>query len=154
MVLVWLAKGDTYAQLAAHFGVSTDTAWRYVGEGIEVLAARAPGLEATIEAAGEDRRLLLDGTLIPTWRCTALATGTNSDPLYSGKHHDHGMNVQGLTDATGELALLGEARPGSTHDLTAAPARGAWRGRSWPEPIATARQSAWRAVVHESAREE
>jgi hypothetical protein len=44
MVLVYLAKGDTFAQLGAHFGVSTDTAWRYVNEGIDVLAARAPNL--------------------------------------------------------------------------------------------------------------
>jgi hypothetical protein len=28
LLLVWLAKGDTFAQLAAHFGVCTDTAWR------------------------------------------------------------------------------------------------------------------------------
>lgn len=120
MLLVWLAKGDTFAQLAAHFAVSTDTAWRYVTEGVDVLAERAPTLTEALATAGEGRRLLLDGTLIPTWRCGAQATETNPDPLYNAKHREHGMNVQALTDTTGELIFLGEARPGSTHDVTAA----------------------------------
>ncbi|MHC0429973.1 transposase family protein [Streptomyces sp. O3] len=124
MVLVHLAHGDTFAQLGSHFGVSTDTAWRYVNEGIDVLAACAPDLAEAVKAAGHKRRLLLDGTLIRTWRCAGLATETNDDPLYSGKHHDHGVNVQGLTGADGELAYLGRARPGSTTDLPAARAEG------------------------------
>ncbi|MFD7282964.1 transposase family protein [Streptomyces sp. NPDC059862] len=44
--------------------------------------------------------------------------------MYSGKHHDHGVNVQGLTSTGGVLLYLGEARPGSTHELTAARADG------------------------------
>ncbi|MDK1477088.1 transposase family protein [Streptomyces sp. 549] len=124
MVLVYLAKGDTFAQLGAHFGVSTDTAWRYVNEGIDVLAAHAPDLSDAVTASGTRRRLLLDGTLIRTWRCAGLATETNPDPLYSGKHHDHGVNVQALTGQDGTLAFLGEARPGSTNDLPAARADG------------------------------
>ncbi|MFZ3475720.1 transposase family protein [Streptomyces sp. 4.24] len=124
MFLVWMSKGDTYAQLGAHFGVSTDTAWRYVNEGVEVLAAYAPDLQDAVQAARPERRLLLDGTLIRTWRCGAVTTKTNSDPLFSGKHRDHGMNVQALTGTAGDLVFLGEARPGSTHDLTAARADG------------------------------
>jgi len=124
MLLVWFAKGDTFAQLAAHFGVCTDTAWRYVNEGIDALAVLAPTLDGAVEAAGPERRLLLDGTLIPTWRCAALATETNPDPLYNAKHRDHGMNLQALTTTTGELVFLGQARPGSTADITAARACG------------------------------
>ncbi|MGW1871188.1 helix-turn-helix domain-containing protein [Streptomyces mauvecolor] len=41
MVLVWFAKGDTFAQLGSHFRVSTDTAWRYVNEAVDVLAPLA-----------------------------------------------------------------------------------------------------------------
>ncbi|MFJ4487434.1 transposase family protein [Streptomyces diastaticus] len=124
MVLVWMAKGDTFAQLAAHFGVATDTAWRYVNEGLDALAPLAPTLEEALAASGEERRLLLDGTLIPTCCCAAVATEVNPDPLYSGKHRDHGMNVQALTTPEGELIFLGQARPGSTHDLSAARADG------------------------------
>ncbi|MFD7547874.1 transposase family protein [Streptomyces sp. NPDC059816] len=131
MVLVWMAKGDTLAQLAAHFGVATDTAWRYVNEGLDALAPLTPTLEQALSASGEERRPLLDGTLIPTRRCTAVATEVNPDPLYSGKHRDHGMNVQALTTTEGELVFLGRARPGSIHDLSAA------RTASWtrsPQP--------------------
>ncbi|WP_329166954.1 hypothetical protein OHB49_42775 (plasmid) [Streptomyces sp. NBC_01717] len=55
--------------------------------GITALAPLAPTLEEAIAGPGEDRCLLLDGTLIPTWRCVGLATEANPDPLYSGKHH-------------------------------------------------------------------
>lgn len=124
MLLVWLSTGESFPRVAAHFGVSTDTAWRYVHEGVDVLAEQAPSLGEAIAAAGKERRLLLDGTLIPTWRCSTMGTQTNADPLYSGKHHRHGMNVQALTNLCGDLVFLGEARVGCTHDLTAARADG------------------------------
>lgn len=124
MLLVRLAKGGTFAQLGAHFGVSTDTAWRYVSEGIALLAPLAPSLTDALDASGDERRLLLDGTLLTAWRCHTIGTKDNPDPLYSGKHKDHGLNVQALTSTAGDLLFLGEARPGSTHDLTAARADG------------------------------
>jgi hypothetical protein len=120
LTLVWFAKGDTYAELGAHFGVSTDTAWRYVGDTIDALVSLAPTLADAIDACGEQRRLLLDGTLIRTWRCAALATDANPDPLFNGKHRCHGLNVQALSTPGGELVFLGQARPGSVHDLAAA----------------------------------
>ncbi|WP_093804099.1 transposase family protein [Streptomyces sp. Wb2n-11] len=122
--LVRMTKGDTFEQPGKHFGTSTDTAWRYVDEAVEALAALTPTLEQVLAASGERRRPLLDGTLIPAWRRTTVATGQNPDPLYSGKHRDHGVNVQALAAPEGELVLLGGARPGSTHDLTAARADG------------------------------
>ncbi|MGQ5597281.1 transposase family protein [Streptomyces sp. ESR1.13] len=120
VLLVYLAKGDTFAQLGGHFGIGPETARRYVNEGLQALAPLAPTLADGLDAAGPERRLLLDSTLIPTWRCAALATEANGDPLYNSKHRDHGMTVQALTDTTGELVFLGEARPGATHDLTGA----------------------------------
>ncbi|MHC5905444.1 transposase family protein [Streptomyces sp. S6] len=63
-------------------------------------------------------------TPIPTRRCAAVATAANPDPLYSGKHRDHGIDVQALTTTDGELVFLGRARPGSTHGLSAARADG------------------------------
>jgi hypothetical protein len=95
-----------------------------VTEGVDVLAERTPTLAEALTAAGEQRRLLLDGTLTPTWRCGAQATDANPDPLYNAKHREHGINIQTLTDTTGELVFLDEARPGSTHDVTAARADG------------------------------
>ncbi len=39
MTLVYLRKGETYAELGAGFAVSTTTAWRYVNETVDLLAA-------------------------------------------------------------------------------------------------------------------
>src|ERR1700750_1209313 len=44
LVLVYLRKGETFAELAAGFGVGTTTAWRYAGETVARLAARPPKL--------------------------------------------------------------------------------------------------------------
>jgi hypothetical protein len=124
MTLVWLVKDATYEQLAADFAVGVGTAHEYVNDTIDQLAHLAPALSDALGAAGPQRRLLLDGTLVPTWRCAALATEANTDPLYNGKHHEHGMAVQALTDIGGELVFLGEARPGCMHDLAEARADG------------------------------
>jgi Helix-turn-helix of DDE superfamily endonuclease len=52
LVLVHLRKGDTFAALAAGFGVGTATAWRYVHEAVASLAAPAPKLDTALAAAG------------------------------------------------------------------------------------------------------
>ena len=44
LVLAYLRKGETFAELAAGFGVGTATAWRYVTETVALLAARSPKL--------------------------------------------------------------------------------------------------------------
>jgi Helix-turn-helix of DDE superfamily endonuclease len=44
LVLACLRKGETFSELAAGFEVGTATAWRYVNETVELLAARAPKL--------------------------------------------------------------------------------------------------------------
>ncbi|GAA1162727.1 hypothetical protein F4556_000470 [Kitasatospora gansuensis] len=41
-------------------------------------------------------------------------------PNYSGKHHRHGLHVLALTDEKGRLIRISAARPGRTHDITAA----------------------------------
>ncbi|GAA2632398.1 transposase family protein [Streptomyces vastus] len=60
--------------------------------------------------------VLIDGTLIPTQR----RTGTENRPNYSGKHHRHGLHFLALTDERGRLIWISAARPGRTHDITAA----------------------------------
>lgn len=68
LVLRWFRDRTDVAALAWDAGISVSTGYRYLHEGIDVLAARAPdlpGLLAERRAAGPGY-LLLDGTLIPT----------------------------------------------------------------------------------------
>ena len=51
LVLAYLRKGETFAELAAGFGIGTTTAWRYVNETVELLAARAPKLRTAVRDA-------------------------------------------------------------------------------------------------------
>ena len=48
LVLADLRKGETFAELAAGFGVGTATAWRYVTEIVALLAARSPKLHQAL----------------------------------------------------------------------------------------------------------
>ena len=90
LVLAYLRKGETFADLAAGFAVGVTTAWRYVNETVELLAARAPKLRQAVRAATKAgyAYVVLDGTLIPVDRVAA------DRPFYSGKHKKHGMNLQ------------------------------------------------------------
>lgn len=51
LVLAYLRKGETFEHLAAGFGVGRTTAWRYVNEAVELLAARAPKLRKAVRDA-------------------------------------------------------------------------------------------------------
>ena len=59
LVLAYLRKGDPFAEIAAGFGVSTATAWRYVNETVALLAGRAPKLRRALRDAGQSRRIRL-----------------------------------------------------------------------------------------------
>ncbi|GHF35373.1 hypothetical protein GCM10017566_05190 [Amycolatopsis bartoniae] len=58
--------------------------------------------------------MILDGTLLPIDRIAA------DRPFYSGKHREHGMNVQVLADPLGRLLWASPALPGAVHDIKAA----------------------------------
>ena len=72
-MLVHLRKGETFAELAAGFGVGTATAWRYGRQTVALLAARAPKLRHALAAARKARHafVLIDATLIPIDRVAA-----------------------------------------------------------------------------------
>ena len=67
LVLAYLRKGETFAELAAGFAVGTTTAWRYVGETVALLAARAPKLRQAVRDAKRAGHacVVIDGPLIP-----------------------------------------------------------------------------------------
>jgi hypothetical protein len=63
--LVHLRNGHPYAQLATGFGIGTTTAYRYVTEAVDLLAALAPTLADAVRAASTKAFVLLDGTDLP-----------------------------------------------------------------------------------------
>ena len=116
LVLAYLRKGETFAELAAGFGVGTATAWRYVTETTALLAARSPKLRRALAKAKDTGHayLVIDGTLIPIDRVAA------DRPFYSGKHRKHGMNLQVIASPDGDIVWVSGPLPGAVHDLTAA----------------------------------
>jgi len=118
LTLAHLRNGDTYTRLAAGFGIGVATAWRYVREAVDLLAAAADDLATVMDRIRKLAYAILDSTLIPIDRVT------DQKPYYSGKHKRHGMNVQVTADAVGRLVWASPALPGATHDLSAARAHG------------------------------
>jgi hypothetical protein len=116
LVLAHLRKGETFAELAAGFGVGTATAWRYATETVALLAARSPKLRKALRQAKKAGHayVMIDGTLIPIDRLAA------DRPFYSGKHRRHGMNLQVIASPQGDILWVSGPLPGAVHDLTAA----------------------------------
>jgi hypothetical protein len=89
LVLAYLRKGETFAELAA----------------------RAPKLRQAVRDAKKARLayVVVDGTLIATDQVAA------DRPLYSGKHKHQGMNLQVIASPTGGILWVSGALPGSVH---------------------------------------
>ena len=121
LALRWLRHRLDLRTLAGEAGLSIATAYRYLHEALDVIAAHAPNLEAVPAGAhaADLPFLCLDSTLVPTDRVAARAEAGH-DLWYSGKHHAFGGSVQVLADPTGFPLWISAVRPGSTHDLTAA----------------------------------
>src|SRR5690349_16253454 len=111
LVLAYLRKGETFADLAAGFAVGVTTAWRYVNETTALLAALAPKLRTAVRAATKAGWVFVvpDGTLIPVDRVAA------DRPFYSGKHKEHGMNLQVIASPGGDILWVS----GAVHDKNA-----------------------------------
>jgi DDE superfamily endonuclease len=104
LVLAHPRKNGTYAELACGFGVGTSTAYRYIREALDLLAAKAPTLEQAIEVARRKAFVILDGTL-PRIDRVGMASGYDR-AFYSGRHKAHGLNVQVIADPTGRLVWI------------------------------------------------
>src|SRR3954469_21987733 len=127
-VLRWFLDGTRLAQLAADNRIGRSTAYRYLHEGIDVLAAVAPGLRGALLAAraAGHAHVTVDGTLIRTDRCRVpgpTARGHRPDRRvglwWSGKHAAHGGNVQVTSAPDGWPLWTSPVRPGREHDTTA-----------------------------------
>jgi DDE superfamily endonuclease/Helix-turn-helix of DDE superfamily endonuclease len=127
LVLVWFRKGEDKTLLGAGFGVSRATAYRYVAEGIKVLAAKAPDLHEALKRVADEgwSHIILDGKLFATdglAETTTSVKGATIDAWYSGKHRDFGANIQALFRPDGLPVWTSDALPGHLHDLSCAQA--------------------------------
>ena len=91
MVLAHLRKGETYRDLAAGFGVGTTTAYRYLREALNVLAALAPTLQQAMQTAAAKAYVVLDGTLLRIDRVAMVSRRDRA--YYSGKHKSPLINT-------------------------------------------------------------
>jgi DDE superfamily endonuclease len=124
-VIAWFRDKPNITRHGAAFGISQSTAYRYLHEGIDVLAARAPGLHQALCNALADglSHLELDGKIFATDRCripTLSVKGESIDAWYSGKTSGFGGNVQALFDPSGFPIFTSEVEPGHLHNLDAA----------------------------------
>jgi hypothetical protein len=121
LVIRWFLDGTRTKQLATDNGISKSTVYDYLDEGIAVLAARAPKLESALLAAkmAGYSHINIDGTLIETDRCRTPGPTPGADLWWSGKHHNHGGNIQVITAPDGWPLWTSPVRPGREHDTTA-----------------------------------
>ncbi|XIE81632.1 transposase family protein [Streptomyces sp. SBR177] len=118
IVLAVLRHDQRLADMAGGNNVSESTVRRWRDELIGLLAAQAPRLDRALKKVARQggEVVLIDGTLIRTRRRTGKADRRN----YSGKHRSHGLHFLAVTDEKGRLIWISAARPGRTHDNTAA----------------------------------
>jgi hypothetical protein len=119
--LAWFRDKGDIPRLGAGSGLPQSTAYRYLDEVIEVVAARAPGLQEALEQGTP--YVILDGKVVDTDRCREKTTsrkGKTIDLRYSGKTHDFGGNIQALFYPSGIPMWVSDVLPGNVHDLAAA----------------------------------
>lgn len=123
--LVWFRKNEEMTALAAGFGISRATGYRYRDEVVTVLSAQAPDLHEALEQVAEHgwSHVVLDGTVIRTDRCAETTVSTKGETInawYSGKHRAPGGNVQAVIRPDGLPVWVSQVAPGHRHDLTVA----------------------------------
>ncbi|MGN9912663.1 transposase family protein [Phytohabitans sp. LJ34] len=121
LILRWFLDGTRMRQLARDNAISKSTGYDYLHEGIDVLAASAPSLHGALlaaKAAGYSH-VNVDGMLIETDRCHTPGPTPGVDLWWSGKHNNHGGNIQVITVPDGWPIWTSDVRPGREHDTTA-----------------------------------
>src|SRR3954466_14935765 len=96
LVLRWLFDDTRMTQLARDNTIGLSTAYDYRDEAITVLAAGKPSLPGAARAAqaAGHTHVILDGTLICTDRISTPGPTRGVDLWWSGKHRQHGGNIQ------------------------------------------------------------
>ena len=120
-VLRWFRDHACVHCLAREAGISQAAGYRYLHEGIDVLAAQGPELAQVLERCRCEGLpfVVLDGTLV---RCDRVAgeTERGTDLWYAIRIKHFVGNVQFLAAPDGTPLWVSDVEPGSTHDLAAA----------------------------------
>ena len=121
LVLRWFREQACVHCLARDAGISQATGYRYLHEGIDVLADQAPELHDVLNRCRREgmTHVILDGTLIASDRLAGIRDNGN-DLWFSQKHKAFGGNVQFLSAPDGTPLWVSDVEPGSTPDITAA----------------------------------
>ncbi|WP_326806337.1 IS5/IS1182 family transposase [Streptomyces sp. NBC_01788] len=121
LVLRWFRERGCVHCLARDAGISQATGYRYLHEGIDVLAAQAPDLHEVLDRCQREgmTHVILDGTLIASDRLAGVRDNGNG-LWFSQKHKAFGGNVQFLAAPDGTPLWVSDVEPGSTPDVTAA----------------------------------
>jgi hypothetical protein len=93
--LAWFRDKGSIPRLGAGFGLAQATAYRYLGEVIDVLASQAPGLREALERALAEAApyVILDG------RSSAATGATRKRPAGRGRKSTRGTRGKGRTSA-------------------------------------------------------
>lgn len=120
-MLRWFRERGCVHCLARDAGVSQATGYRYLHEGIKVLANQAPDLHEVLGRCQREgmTHLILDGTLIESDRLAGVRDNGN-DLWFSQKHKAFGGNIQFLSAPDGTPLWVSDIEPCSTADITAA----------------------------------
>lgn len=121
LVLRWFRERGCVHCLARDAGVSQATGYRYLHEGIDVLAAQGPDLHEVLDHCQREgmTHVILDGMLIESNRLAGVRDNGN-DLWFSQKHKAFGGNAQFLSGPDGTPLWVSDVEPGSTPDITAA----------------------------------
>lgn len=121
LVLRWFREHGCVHCLARDAGVSQATGYRYLHEGIDVLAAQAPDLHEVLDSCRDQElsHVILDGMLVESDRLAGTRENGN-DLWFSQKHKSFGGNVQFLAAPDGTPLWVSDVVPGSIPDITAA----------------------------------
>jgi len=121
LVIRWFLDGTRMVQLTGDNSISKSTCYDYLHEGINLLADQAPSLQSALVAAkmAGYSHVNIDGTLIETDRVRTPGPTPGVDLFWSGKHDNHGGNIQVITAPDGWPLWTSDVRPGREHDTTA-----------------------------------
>ncbi|MFI9585878.1 transposase family protein [Streptomyces sp. NPDC052236] len=120
LVLRWFRERGCVHCLARDAGIAQATGYRYLHEGIDILADQAPDPHKVLDRCRREAmtHVILDDTLIESDRLAGVrdnGNGNGNDLWFSQKHKAFGGNVQFLAAPDGTPLWVCDVEPGSTH---------------------------------------